>query len=127
MLMTGIQKKSIVEFVAGIESSQLMIDILVTVIVDIGKRDAVPLLQMTKPSRVRYVLKSLTSIIPEHDIGYQRRKIWFSGRQIDVKKTIIVEISKIGAHGIHDAIKLSTHSDIAKRTIALVFVEPWIF
>ena len=70
--VAGILKQRLPIKVTGVRAAHVCEDVLVSVIVKVGKGDPVTFLQMAKPACRCHVLKKLTSRIAEHPIGNQR-------------------------------------------------------
>src|SRR5260221_482015 len=48
---------------------------------------------------------------------------WSSGAQVEVQKTVVVDIAEVRTHGIKNAIQPSFDGGISKSAIALIVVE----
>ena len=121
--MPGILEQYISILIAGVKTSQLVIDILIAVVIDVGKGHAMPLLQMSKAARGGHILKSLAPVVAEHHIRDQHFVVGSSGSQIDIEKTIVVQIAKICPHWQVGMIESHRCGHIRETALSIVAVE----
>ena len=99
-------------------------DILVTVIVNVGKAYCMSLLQVPEAPGGGDILKRHANMIPEHTGWNNRGKIHLAGTQVKIKVAIIVEVTKICTHGIRNPVDLAGAGNINEGAISLILVQP---
>src|SRR5205823_4890136 len=67
--IAGVKEQNAPVVVARIRSADHCIDILSAVIVEVGKTNTMPLLQMTRPRSGSHVLEVLACCVAKHSIG----------------------------------------------------------
>ncbi len=84
--------------VAGEGTPHVREDVLVAVVVEIGERDAVALLEMAGPGGGRDVDESSPLPIQEHAVGHQHAVRRGSGSQVEIEKAVVVEVAEVRPH-----------------------------
>ena len=123
VVVAGVLEECVLVPVAGKEPAQLVIEVLVTVVVDVDEGDAVTLLEMSEPARGSDVQESLPPIISQHDVGHQGMELRIASRQVNVEPAVVVDVAEVGAHGKADAVEASAFGHIAEAAIAVVVVQ----
>ena len=96
--VSWVMEESVVVRVTGEEPTNLVIQILVTVVIDVSERNAVSLLQVAETAASTDIFKALPIRIAEHDVGHDCLVVWVACADIDIKKTVVVEITEVRAH-----------------------------
>lgn len=118
-----ISKQCVVVTVPSEHTTELMINVLISVVVDIGKRHTVSLLQMAETARCGDVLKANSPVISHHDVGDERLEVRISGGQIKVEKSVIIEVAEVSTHGHIWVIDAHARCDVGERAIAVVSIK----
>ena len=87
---TRIFKQRIAVLVGWVLSTHLHIDILVAVVVDIRKTDAMPLLQVAKATRHSHIDELLTTHVEKHDVRPQLPVKDVARREIEVEIAVAI-------------------------------------
>ena len=122
--VSGIEEEHIPVVVAGVRSTHDGRNILVAVIVDIPERDSVAFLQMTESAGGGNVLKELAAGVAKHEVGNQQRQIRRPGGDVKVRKSVVIEVTKVASHGQKEPVELCLGRRVGERSIAVVAVEP---
>src|SRR5262245_44480273 len=125
VLVAGVQKQRTAGAVAGIGAAQLDEDFLVTVVVEVRKADAMAFLQVAEPSGGRDVLKKLAVCIPEHALWHDRREARFTGAEIKVEPSVVIQVPKITAHRQQYPIQSHRFSYVAECAVVIVVINLW--
>src|SRR2546427_9109842 len=121
--MTRIFKKRVAINVAGVGPANRSVDILITVVIQITKSDSVAFLQMAESARGGDVLKTLTAVVAEHPIGNDRAQVGITRAEVEVRKTVVVEVAKVACHAKQHFIEAGFLGDVAERAVMIVPVE----
>src|SRR5690349_16455614 len=100
---------------------------MVAVVINVSKRNAVALLQVAEPAGARYILKAFAAVIAKHPVWNNRRKIRISGADVEIQKTVVVEVTEVGAHPKQNMVEAGLGRHVGERAIVIVVVEPWPF
>ena len=109
--------------ISGKEPPHLLEDILVTIVVQVGEHNGVALLQMPKPTAGGDVSKALPSAIAIHQIGHQRLVVGMAGSHIKIKKSVVVQVSEVGAHGEHHPVQVLLNRHMCEAALAITAVK----
>src|SRR5580704_4624105 len=97
--------------------------IFVSVIVNVGKGDAVSFMELAGARGRRHVREELTFFVVQQDVGQHGSIAGIAGAEINIEITVVVDVAEVRAHGHEDAIETDFRGDIAKRAVAKIFVE----
>ena len=102
--MPRVQVQNIMVNITTDGAAHIFVDILVAVIIDIAKRNSVPLLQVAEPARARDVLESLAPIVAKHAVGDDCFEVGVASAKVKIKEPIVIEIAEVGAHSQEDMV-----------------------
>src|SRR6187399_2097466 len=118
-------KKYIPEMISLKGTAHYFINILVAIIVHISKCNPMSLLNVPCIGGICNILKFFSSQVVVKFIGNNTGKWWPAGTQVIIKPSIIINISKIAAHGKIHVINTVFFAHISKCIIAIVVVKAW--
>src|SRR5712691_1062728 len=118
--LTGVLEQNVVVLVAGNRSPHLDGNVNVAVTIPVAAAHAVALLQMPGTGRGTDVDKSSAPEVAKHAVRNERRDVVIARAEIEVKKSIIVEVGKIGPHGGETLVQPDFLGDVFKTLTAHV-------
>ena len=118
----GVFEQDIGGDIAGVGSAHGGVDILVPVVVDVAEGDGVPLLPVAETSGDRNLLEECPAGVAEHAVGDRGGQAGVSGADVEVQVAVVIQVSKITAHGVHDLVDASPAGHILKGAVAVVAV-----
>jgi hypothetical protein len=71
--MPRVRVEHILRDVARICPAHILVDILITIVINVAKRYPVPFLQMPETARGGHILEPSAAVVPKHAIGNERR------------------------------------------------------
>src|SRR5204862_1864231 len=125
--MTRIFKKRVAINVTGIGPANRSVDILITIVIQITKSDSVAFLQMAESARCGDVLKTLATVVAEHPIGNDRAQVGITRAEVEIKKTVIVEVAKVACHAKQHFVEAGFPGDVAERAVMIVPIKAGAF
>src|SRR6185369_12302321 len=94
----GIEVKDIVINITTHGATHVLVDVLVAIVINVGKRNAVTFLQVAETARSGDILEAHARIVAKHAIGNNTVQVWVPRADVKIKKAIVIEVSEIGAH-----------------------------
>src|SRR5713226_4906820 len=91
--------------------------VLVAIIVDVPKGDAVALLQVAESAGGGDLLKELAVLVSEHAVGDQGRQGRIASAGVEVQKTVIVQVAKVRAHRADHLEEVGLARDIGEGAV----------
>lgn len=82
VVVPAVEEQRVVELIAGQHAAELRVDVLITIVVDIGERNAMPFLQMAEPSGCADVQEVHALVIAQHDVGDERLEVRISASAV---------------------------------------------
>src|SRR5262245_64066494 len=98
MSESGILEQCLRKCVSEEGATEFDEDVLITVVVEVGKRYAMAFLEVSKTARKGHVAEPFAAMVVEHQIGHERLVIRKTCSQVEVRKTVIVEVAKVASH-----------------------------
>src|SRR5688572_3556645 len=98
-------------------------DLLVAILIEVGKRDAVPLVQLAGPRRRRHVDKRPAALVAQQQTRHQRGVRRVSSSEIDIEKPVIVDVAEVGAHHHQDLVQPGLAGDVLKTAVAKIAIQ----
>lgn len=113
----------VVGFVADTRSSHLHEHVEESVAVPVGKRNGVPLLQMSGARTRGDIRESRAGDVFEHSIRHQCSQIGVAGTEVHIQKTVVVDVAKVAAHRGENQIQSGIGSHVGKRIALFVVIQ----
>src|SRR5438105_13331136 len=104
-------------------AAHVFVYVLIAVIIQIGKRNSMALLEIAEPAGGGDILKPFARVISKHAVGNNRLEVGIAGPKVEVQKSVIVEIPEIRAHREEDMIQAGLNRDISEGAIVVVMIK----
>src|ERR1017187_4161260 len=111
------------EYIAREGPAKFLENIFIPVVLNVGKLNTMPLLQVAKSPRRRDILKITATVIAKHPLGQKRFEVRITQPHIDIQPTIVVQVPKIPSHVCDAATQTGSFRHIRKRSIVVVVEE----
>src|ERR1035441_7458579 len=108
------------EAISLVRPAQFLEDILVAVVLDIGKSDSVPLLQIAESARRRHILEVSALVVAEHALGQERLIKAAARAQVHIQPAVVVQIAKVGRHDGNHAVEPACLRHLAEGAVVVV-------
>ncbi len=92
--VAGILEQGVVAAVAGVAAAEDDEEVEVAVVVLVGERDAVPLLQVAGPGRLGHVLEPAVDV-GVHQVGDQARQAHPARAEMEVEVAVVVDVAGV--------------------------------
>src|SRR6185436_1691687 len=89
---SGIHEERIPRKIAGVRPAQRAINILISIVIEIGKAHAVSFLNVASPGRSGDFLKEFAAGVAEHAVRDEGAKIRIAGAAVKIHPSVIVEV-----------------------------------
>src|SRR2546422_4363971 len=93
--VAGVEKHRVAELVSDEEAPELVVDVLVAVVVQIGEGDPVPFLEVPESPRNGHVLEALPPVVAKHHVRHEGPVVRVARAEIDVEETVVVQVSEV--------------------------------
>lgn len=104
-------------------AAHLFEDILVAVVIDITKGNAVALLQMPEPAGGGHILEVSALGVAEHAIGNEHAEDWVARAHVKIEVPIVIEVAKVDAHRKQDFVQVRLVRNVGKSAVVIVVVK----
>ena len=108
--------------VAGNGTANDCEDIFLAAVRQIGKGDAVSLVQFTSPRRLSYVGEIFSVVVTEQDVGLAAIT-GVAVAEIDIQEAVVIYIAKVGAHGHKNFVETGLCTHVTEDAVAHILVE----
>ncbi len=119
----GVLEQGVVAPVAGVAAAEDDEEVEVAVVVPVGERDAVSLLEVAGAGRLGHVLESAPSTFLIHQVRDQARQAHPARPEVDVEIAVVVDVAEVGAHDRHRPGEADLPAHLAEAVRAEVVVE----
>src|SRR5690606_36261979 len=119
----GVLEQHIAEAIAAIGTPHHGKHILVAIVIEVGKRHRMPLLQMSEAAAHGDVLQRPAAVVAQHYVWHQAEVLRVTGAEVAIEPTVIVDIPKVAAHRHGRRHQPETATDVAETTGAVAFVH----
>ncbi len=96
----GVLEQGVVAAVAGVAATEDDEEVKVAVVVPVGKRDAVPLLEVAGPGRLGHVLEPAAHV-GVHQVRHQAREAHPARPEMEIQVAVVVDIAGVDRHDRH--------------------------
>jgi hypothetical protein len=95
----------------------------VAIMIPVGKRDTMPLLQVASTAGEGYVLEPRTGDVAEQDIGHHVKASRLARPQIYIKIAVIVDVAEVRAHDYQNLIQPGFPGRVAEAGGLFILVK----
>ena len=85
--------------------------------------DSVPLLQVSGAGRLGDVLEPPSAVVPEQDVGHERRVVGPAGAEVEVEEAVVVDVADSQAHRQGHLAQADLARDVLEAGFAQVLEE----
>src|SRR5262249_19640235 len=104
-------------------SPQLLDDVLVAIIVDVGEGNAVAFVQLTGAGRGGDVDEGSSAVVPQQYIRKQRTVRRAARSEVHVEKAVVVDVAEVGGHRHEDLVEANLRRDVLECSVPEVSVQ----
>ena len=98
-----VQEQGVPRNVAGVGPAEADVHVLITVVVEVGKRNLVTLLKVAGARGGGDVVEAKTAVVPKHPVRNQGGQVGVARGEVEVEPSVVVEVAKGAAHRVADA------------------------
>ena len=92
---TRIFIQNIVILITGKRTTHLLEDVLIAVVVVVGKGNAVTFLYVSKAASIANVSEARPTPVAVHHTGHEIFKAWITGSEVKIEVAIVIKVTKI--------------------------------
>ena len=119
----GVLEQDVGIHVAGHRTTHVFVHILIPVIVDVSKGNAMAFLQVSKAAGCGDVLEEASLRVSIHPVRNHREQVRVAGAEVEVEPAVVVEVSEVATHGVEQPIQLHRSRDVLERAVAAIAIE----
>ena len=120
--VAGVLEQGVVAAVAGVAAAEDDEEVEVAVVVPVGERDAVPLLEVAGAGRFGHVLEPAADV-GVHQVGDQARQAHPARAEVEVEVAVVVDVAGVDRHDGHRPREPGLAAHFAEPAGAEVVVE----